>query len=167
MLDTAAFDVDAMTVQLVWRGAFEVSDEDAPEIQHVFVSSDTLGGADERRRDAGALCRARRSEGRGRGEPGRGAARERRDGARRRAEALDARARDGEPTRRGARARPASPPTRRLAPPNRPTQPQIAESSRRAGASEEDVAELLAVMSPSPPRARPSARRIATRCAPR
>src|SRR5262249_8820563 len=37
VLDTASFDMDALKVNLVWRGFIEVSDEDAPEIQHVFV----------------------------------------------------------------------------------------------------------------------------------
>jgi uncharacterized protein YjbI with pentapeptide repeats len=44
VLDTAAFDVDANKLDLVWRGFVEVSDEDAPEIQHVFVMSEPLAG---------------------------------------------------------------------------------------------------------------------------
>jgi uncharacterized protein YjbI with pentapeptide repeats len=44
VLDTAAFDVDALKLNLVWRGFVEVSDEDAPEIQHVFVMSEALAG---------------------------------------------------------------------------------------------------------------------------
>src|SRR6202030_3543159 len=42
VLDTAAFDVDALKLNLVWRGFVEVSDEDAPEIQHVFVMCEAL-----------------------------------------------------------------------------------------------------------------------------
>jgi len=41
-LDTAAFDFDAMVVDLVWRGRFEVSDRDAPEVQAVFAMRERL-----------------------------------------------------------------------------------------------------------------------------
>ena len=40
-LDTAAFDMDRMKVNLVWRGIYEVSDEEAPEIATLlFATSD-------------------------------------------------------------------------------------------------------------------------------
>lgn len=39
-LDTVHFDVDAMTVTLVWRGVLEVEDEDASELATVFVTED-------------------------------------------------------------------------------------------------------------------------------
>src|SRR6185436_12947079 len=42
VLDTAAFDMDELKLNLVWRGFIEVSDDDAPEIQHVFVMSEPL-----------------------------------------------------------------------------------------------------------------------------
>lgn len=41
-LDTAAFDADARKVDLVWRGLREVSDEDAPEIDRLFVILEPL-----------------------------------------------------------------------------------------------------------------------------
>lgn len=41
-LDTAAFDTDAMKVDLVWRGIVEVSDDDAPEIDRLFVILEPL-----------------------------------------------------------------------------------------------------------------------------
>ncbi|AUX44346.1 uncharacterized protein SOCE26_058100 [Sorangium cellulosum] len=44
-LDTAAFDADAMAVNLVWRGLLEVSDDDAPEIEHLFVMHEELDAA--------------------------------------------------------------------------------------------------------------------------
>lgn len=45
VLDTAAFDVDAMKLSLVWRAVVEVSDEEAPEIEAIFVTSEELGAA--------------------------------------------------------------------------------------------------------------------------
>jgi uncharacterized protein YjbI with pentapeptide repeats len=41
-LDTAAFDADAMTVSLCWRGLLEVTREDAPEIESLFVLAEDL-----------------------------------------------------------------------------------------------------------------------------
>jgi uncharacterized protein YjbI with pentapeptide repeats len=41
-LDTAFFDVDSMRLDLVWRGLVEVSDEEAPEIQALFVIEERL-----------------------------------------------------------------------------------------------------------------------------
>jgi uncharacterized protein YjbI with pentapeptide repeats len=41
-LDTAAFDADEAKVNLVWRGSFEVSDEEAPEIETLFVCTEEL-----------------------------------------------------------------------------------------------------------------------------
>ena len=41
-LDTVAFDADASTVTLVWRGALEVSAESAPEIALLFVAATTI-----------------------------------------------------------------------------------------------------------------------------
>ena len=42
VLDTAALDVDAMKVSLVWRAFVEVSDEEAPEIEAIFIASEDL-----------------------------------------------------------------------------------------------------------------------------
>jgi hypothetical protein len=42
-LDTALFDVDAMTLQLVWRGALPVVDERAPEVQGLYLLADKVG----------------------------------------------------------------------------------------------------------------------------
>lgn len=41
-LDTVAFDADALKVNLVWRGVLEVSDEDAPEMQALFAMTEAL-----------------------------------------------------------------------------------------------------------------------------
>ena len=41
-LDTVAFDADARTVTLVFRGMFDVSDHDAPEVACVFIDRDTV-----------------------------------------------------------------------------------------------------------------------------
>jgi uncharacterized protein YjbI with pentapeptide repeats len=43
VLDTATFDADAMKLCLVWRAFVEVSDEDAPEIEALFVTHERLG----------------------------------------------------------------------------------------------------------------------------
>jgi len=59
VLDTAAFDVDALKVNLVWRGLLEVSDEDAPEIQHVFVLCEAPGEPPASLEDARRLYLAR------------------------------------------------------------------------------------------------------------
>lgn len=42
-LDTVAFDTDAMQVHLVWRGVVLVSDEDAPEIEWLYLAADGAG----------------------------------------------------------------------------------------------------------------------------
>ncbi len=42
-LDTVVFDVDAMKVSLVWRGAVPVDDERAPGIQGLYLLADPLG----------------------------------------------------------------------------------------------------------------------------
>jgi uncharacterized protein YjbI with pentapeptide repeats len=42
VLDTAAFDVDAMKLCLVWRAFVEVSDEEAPEIEALFIAHEEL-----------------------------------------------------------------------------------------------------------------------------
>lgn len=41
-LDTAAFDLDGMKVNLVWRGLTEVSDDEAPEIAAILVVTSAL-----------------------------------------------------------------------------------------------------------------------------
>jgi uncharacterized protein YjbI with pentapeptide repeats len=41
-LDTAAFDLDALTLCLVWRAFVEVSDEEAPEIEALFITREDL-----------------------------------------------------------------------------------------------------------------------------
>jgi uncharacterized protein YjbI with pentapeptide repeats len=58
-LDTAAFDMDRMKLSLVWRGLYEVSDEEAPEIATLLVTTSdlrdpaiTLEGAQDRLRVA-------------------------------------------------------------------------------------------------------------------
>ena len=45
-LDTAAFDLDAMTLTLVWRGAAGVADERAPDLTalHLFTEDATTEG---------------------------------------------------------------------------------------------------------------------------
>jgi uncharacterized protein YjbI with pentapeptide repeats len=42
VLDTAALDVDTMKLSLVWRAFVEVSDEEAPEIEAIFIASEDL-----------------------------------------------------------------------------------------------------------------------------
>jgi uncharacterized protein YjbI with pentapeptide repeats len=58
-LDTAAFDVDALALDLVWRGCLEVTDEDAPELQHLFVMSEPLAGPSASLEEARRLYLAR------------------------------------------------------------------------------------------------------------
>ena len=60
VLDTAVFDLDAMRVHLVWRGHIEVSDDDAPEVQQVFVTREDLHGAPRTIEEARARYVARR-----------------------------------------------------------------------------------------------------------
>lgn len=43
--DTAAFDMDEGKLQLVWRGLLEVSDDEAPEIESLFVHVEDLESA--------------------------------------------------------------------------------------------------------------------------
>lgn len=45
-LDTVTFDFDAMTVDVVWRGLFEVSDNDAPEARTIFAMAQRLDEED-------------------------------------------------------------------------------------------------------------------------
>ncbi|MDI1476526.1 DUF2169 domain-containing protein [Polyangium sp. y55x31] len=42
VLDTVHFDVEAMKIQLVWRGLLEVEDDDAPEIAALFAFAEPL-----------------------------------------------------------------------------------------------------------------------------
>ncbi|APR77237.1 Hypothetical protein A7982_02584 [Minicystis rosea] len=42
VLDTAAFDADALELSLVWRAFVEVSDEEAPEIEAIFIAREDL-----------------------------------------------------------------------------------------------------------------------------
>jgi uncharacterized protein YjbI with pentapeptide repeats len=42
VLDTAAFDADALALELVWRAFVEVSEEEAPEIDAIFVAKEEL-----------------------------------------------------------------------------------------------------------------------------
>jgi uncharacterized protein YjbI with pentapeptide repeats len=45
VLDTAALDVDALKLSLVWRAFVEVSDEEAPEIEAIFIAREDLDAA--------------------------------------------------------------------------------------------------------------------------
>ena len=40
--DFAVFDCDAMKLNLVWRGVFEVSDDEAPELETLFIHHESL-----------------------------------------------------------------------------------------------------------------------------
>jgi len=44
-LDTASFDIDAMKLTLVWRGLVEVSDDEAPDLESLFIHREDLGDA--------------------------------------------------------------------------------------------------------------------------
>ncbi len=157
-LDTVAFDIDAMKLSLVWRGLVPVSDEDAPEINAIFVMHEGLAEApitlDEARLRyvVAALPLALVEE-----EP----------------DAEAEIANDVAPTQRGeddeggkveaeAEAREAAlldnlraagvdvdapPPD----PPPPPSPAAMAATLREAGASEEDVADFMEAMEPPPP----------------
>lgn len=43
-LDTATFDVDEMKLTLVWRGLLEVSDDEAPDLEALFIHREELAG---------------------------------------------------------------------------------------------------------------------------
>jgi uncharacterized protein YjbI with pentapeptide repeats len=43
-LDTAAFDADALALHLVWRGLLEASDDEAPEMAAIFAMTESLDG---------------------------------------------------------------------------------------------------------------------------
>jgi uncharacterized protein YjbI with pentapeptide repeats len=44
-LDTACFEVDEMKLTLVWRGLVEVSDDEAPDLEAIFIHHETLAEA--------------------------------------------------------------------------------------------------------------------------
>ncbi|MCK6587194.1 MAG: DUF2169 domain-containing protein [Polyangiaceae bacterium] len=55
-LDTVVIDADTMKLSLVWRGLVEVSDEDAPEIQSLFVLKENVKDEPAPLLEARALC---------------------------------------------------------------------------------------------------------------
>jgi uncharacterized protein YjbI with pentapeptide repeats len=55
-LDTVVIDADTMKLSVVWRGLIEVSDEDAPEIQSLFILKESLKEAPATLSEARALC---------------------------------------------------------------------------------------------------------------
>jgi uncharacterized protein YjbI with pentapeptide repeats len=61
-LDTVAFDADAMKVDLVFRGAMEVSDEDASEVAALFVIMEPVAGPSPSPGEVNARYQARRAE---------------------------------------------------------------------------------------------------------
>ncbi|UQA56919.1 DUF2169 family type VI secretion system accessory protein [Polyangium aurulentum] len=60
-LDTVAFDANAMKVDLVFRGAIEVSDEEASEVAALFVTMEPLAGPATTLAEVDARYQARRA----------------------------------------------------------------------------------------------------------
>ncbi len=157
-LDTAAFDADELKVNLVWRGQLEVSDEDAPEIQHVFVLAEDLAGPSASLEEArlrylaAAIPKETVAEGPDDAEPANDVeppVEEEPDEEAAKLEAeLDAREKALAEQLRAAglddpdAAAPAMPPP--------PDPAALAASLREAGASDDEVAEVLAALRPEP-----------------
>ncbi len=156
-LDTAAFDADALAVNLVWRGVYDVGDEEAPEINAIFVTIEDLAAPpitleEARDRYLAAVVpvepveESPQAETAPRNDAGPAAeadpeiaALDAMLAAREKAIADELRA-AGVPERAG----PADPPPA-------PDPEAIAATLRAGGASEEDVAAVLDALKPEPP----------------
>ncbi len=142
-LDTASFDMESLTLHLVWRGLLEVSDEDAPEIRAIFAMASPMSEPAPSIEDARARYLAAITP-----EPAPPLSPEpevvandtepedERDAE---SEAADAKIRE--------ELRAAGVPDDVLhTPPPPPDVGAIAESLRAGGASEEDIAEVIAAV---------------------
>lgn len=154
-LDTIAFDVDAMKLSLVWRGMLPVSEEEAPELNAIFVMHEALADAPlgldaaRSRYVAAALPLAELPE-----EPEASAdvandvVPPRDDEESRKAEE-ESEAREAAlmDSLRAAGVDVDAPPPD---PPPPPSPAALALTLREAGASEEDIADVMAAMQPPP-----------------
>lgn len=157
-LDTIAFDIDAMKLSLVWRGMIPVSEEEAPEINAIFVMHEGLAEAPlaleaaRARYVAAALPLALvEEEPEGDGDVANDVVVTEAgpDEETRKAEA-ESEAREAalkESLRAVGVDVDAPPPD----PPPPPSPAAMAKTLREAGASEEDIAELMEAMKPPPP----------------
>jgi uncharacterized protein YjbI with pentapeptide repeats len=152
VLDTAAFDLDALKLSLVWRAFVEVSDEEAPEIEAIFIAREDLDAtpmsvAEAREQYLRAITPAPPEETEPTAEavtiapPPAAEPSGKSEIAEARAEVLAQLAAAGVPLPDDD-----APP----APPPAPEPAAIAESLRAAGASEADIAEVLEAIRPPP-----------------
>ncbi|MDC0741598.1 DUF2169 family type VI secretion system accessory protein [Polyangium mundeleinium] len=163
VLDTVHFDVEAMKIQLVWRGLLEVEDDDAPEIAALFAFAESLADPSAALPDAReAFLEALRAENEENAEE---------EPTESEAEGTEAPpAPEKDPDEAAAEAKLAellAEAERRSAkitqemraagieglasPPASPPDPaHVLEALRKAGATEEQVAEMAALFAPEP-----------------
>ncbi len=151
VLDTAAFDIDAMKLNLVWRAFVEVSDEEAPEIEALFITQEDLRAtpmtlSEARAQYLRAITPAPPEE----TEPEAAATPAKEASAPSGADEIAAARADIEKQLAAAGIpKAAVDDTPKEAPAADPA--AVAKSMREAGVPPEEVAELLAAMGPPPP----------------
>jgi uncharacterized protein YjbI with pentapeptide repeats len=156
-LDTIAFDVDGMKLSLVWRGMIPVSEEEAPELNGLFVLQEALGDAPigldaaRSRYVAAALPLALlEDEPEGDGDVAndvQSAAPEDDEEAKKAEAEADSREAALMESLRAAGVDVDAPPPD---PPPPPSPAAMAATLREAGASEEDIADVMEAMLPPP-----------------
>lgn len=150
-LDTATFQVDTLTLTLVWRGVVEVSDDDAPEIGALFVMSEPLAGPrtslDEakRRFELELLPKEEIEDSDAEGDPAPANEVEPPDPEQEAAEALLA-----EQEKKTQALLATLPPAAAPSEASEPDPAALAESMRKAGVPEEDVANTMEALAPPP-----------------
>jgi uncharacterized protein YjbI with pentapeptide repeats len=153
-LDTVTFQVDTLTLTLVWRGVVEVSDDDAPEIGALFVMADPLGAPrtslDEakKRFELELLPKEEIEDSGDEGDPAPANEVEPPDPEQEAAEALLA-----EQEKKTQALLATLPPALAPSAPSESSEPDpaaLADSLRKAGVPEEDVANTMEALAPPP-----------------